>query len=375
MPTPLTCAVLLAAILMIPARCFAGKSLGPGLTYDSANGYHVVAANLDSAQTEVRVALPHAKPAENMLSVAQWAKAEDAYVAVNANYFGGPVNHPCGAARGHGVQHPGIYAEAGNCVTTMGWARGKGAVFSGAGHEADAAYVPQFTELATGGGLLLQGGRRRDWNHSKLEERRACTAVGLSADRKRFIFVVTDSRACTGKGLQDVLLANGASDAIHLDGGGSSKMWVRGIGYVNDVSENRRPSVAIVAKPREQGCPQACGSAQCVQTFQTKRAECVGKPCRGGLSSAWSCDSTLRRRLRCRGGLVAVQSCATVCIPKPSGAVCSPCSSGNGYYCGGDGVLGDAKTLFFCSKGALTQSKKCPKRCVVMPPGRDDRCE
>lgn len=58
--------------------------------------------------------------------------------------------------------------------------------------------------------------------------------------------MVTNSRACAGKGLQDVLLANGASDAIHLDGGGSSKMWVRRMGYVNDV---KCPKRCVVMPP------------------------------------------------------------------------------------------------------------------------------
>jgi len=370
------CALLGAALC--PQAALAGKSIGSGLSYSHSAGYHVVVADLDSKEMDVRVAMPHSKPADNMLTVAQWAVQEGAIVAINANYFGGPLNYPCGAARGNGTQYPGIYGEAANCETTMGWTRGKGAVFGSAGRHADAKLLPQFTELATGGGLLLQNGRPRDWNHAKLEERRACTAIGLSADRKKFIFVVTDSRACTGRGLQQVLLANGAADAIHLDGGGSSKMWIRGMGYVNDVRENRKPSVVIVAKPRAaQKCPGDCGSAKCVQPFYPPSAQCVGRPCRAGLGASWTCDSTMRRRVRCEKGVVVSQPCAAACVPNQSlsGGACAPCPSGNGFYCGAGTIFGEKGALYRCSQGVLIESKRCPKRCVEMPAGTNDRCE
>jgi len=341
-------ATLGSALFFCSAQAFASSSIAPGLSYDSSNGYHVVVANLDSSQVDVRVAMPFPTARENLLTVAQWAKSESAYVAINANYFGGPQNFPCGAARGHGVQHPAIYAEAGNCVTTLGWARAKGAVFNSAGHEADPKYASQYTELATGGGLLLQNGQRRDWNHVKLEERRGCTAVGISADRRKLIFVVTDNRACTGKGLQDVLLANGAADAIHLDGGGSSKMWIRGKGYVNNEREDRRPSVAIVARP---------GAGAC--------------------AGIWTCDpSSLRQRVRCLNGVTTKQACLGGCLPNPRGATCVPgCPSGDGLYCGNNGIPGDPGTLYSCSQGAVVGSTKCPKKCVYMPAGIEDRCQ
>lgn len=238
--------------LVKSAKKASGKALeertADGLLYSYANGYHVVVADLDSANVEVRVAAPRKDAADNMLSVARHAAQENAAVAINANYFGGAGPNPCGAARGRGVQYPGIYGSPANCVATMGWARGRGGVFDSAGHEKDANFMPQFTELATGGGYLLKDGRPRDWNHGKLAEHNACTAIGLSADRRKFIFVVTDSDVCTGKGLQQVLAAKGASDAIHLSGAGASKMWIKGRGYINDGGEDRLSPVAIVAR-------------------------------------------------------------------------------------------------------------------------------
>ena len=50
----MTCFVLLG---LAAPRANAQQSIGPGMTYSAANGYHVVVADLDSDSTEVRVSL------------------------------------------------------------------------------------------------------------------------------------------------------------------------------------------------------------------------------------------------------------------------------------------------------------------------------
>ncbi|MEK9146101.1 MAG: phosphodiester glycosidase family protein [Elusimicrobiota bacterium] len=369
--------VLSAAFLaaLVPGRARAARS--QGYNYYFTEGYHVVIADLDSKSVEVRVAMPKPDARQNKRTVAQHAQDEGAAVAVNANFFGGPDNHPCGMARGYGVQYPATYGEAVNCETTLGWSKGKGAVFNSAGRHADAKHAPQFSELVTGGGALLVGGVPRDWNHRKLEEHRACTAAGLSADRKKLILVVSGPSSCTGKGLQRVLAAAGAADAVHLDGGGSSKMWLRGKGYVNGVQGDRAPPVVIVVKAAPQKCPADCGSAPCVELPPPFGAQCLGRECRNGLGAIWNCELKFKKRLRCEKGRVASQDCAMACLPKPDGQhdVCSKCPAGNGLYCGKNLILnGDRNTLYRCSDGALSISKKCGK-CEVMPPGVNDKCK
>jgi hypothetical protein len=305
-------------VLFVSSTALAQQSIGPGLSYFSSGGYHVVEADLDSDAVEVRVARPHATDVGDQITTSQHADEEGATVAINANFFGGPLNHPCGAARGFLQQFGDAYPEAGNCVTTLGWARGKGGVYDSSGHEGDGAFHKEFEDAVTGGGYLVQNGVAHDWNHAKLEEGRDCTAVGVSADRKRLIFVVTDSTSCSGAGLQQVLLAHGAADAIHLDGGGSSKMWIRGMGYVNDEVEDRQPPVVILARPRGD-CPSDCGAAQCVQLDLPFRAQCVGGDCRAGLGSIWNCDVGHLRRAHCDGGKVVEEYCAMGCMSQPNG--------------------------------------------------------
>jgi hypothetical protein len=300
-------------------------ALATGIDYDTANGYHVVVVDMGSASTEVRVAAPHVAggtfdDTADMITVQAHAAEEGATVAVNANYFGGSLNHPCGMARGFGGQFLDAYAEAMSCVTSLGWtsAGAQGSVFDSAGHETDAHLVAPLTDVVTGGGYLLSGGQPHDWNHAKLEEGRDCTAVGISADRKHFVIVATDSTACTGAGLQQSLLAHGAADAVHLDGGGSTKMWIAGVGYVNDETQDRAPPVAIVARPNGE-CPSDCGASPCVQLVKPFRAQCVGQTCRGGLGAIWSCDESHVRRARCENGVVVSEHCAQSCQPMPNG--------------------------------------------------------
>lgn len=86
----------------------------------------------------------------------------------------------------------------------------------------------------------------------------------------------------------------------------------------------------------------------------------------------------------CQNGNLSVsQVCQNGCQPMPAGSD-DACKSGgsmscagaaNGYYCGGNGVSGNANTLYLCSNGTLTVSQVCSSGCQAMPPGYDDKCK
>lgn len=68
------------------------------------------------------------------------------------------------------------------------------------------------------------------------------TAVGLSEDRRYAFLVVVDGRSASSVGitrteLANLLLSFGAHDAMNMDGGGSTAMWVAGRGLVNSPSD------------------------------------------------------------------------------------------------------------------------------------------
>jgi MYXO-CTERM domain-containing protein len=68
------------------------------------------------------------------------------------------------------------------------------------------------------------------------------TSVGLSQDKKTLILMVVDGRSSTSLGMTCTEVAAqmksfGAYDAINLDGGGSTTMYLRGTGVVNTPSD------------------------------------------------------------------------------------------------------------------------------------------
>lgn len=79
---------------------------------------------------------------------------------------------------------------------------------------------------------------------------------------------------------------------------------------------------------------------------------------------------------RCIDGTpVLEQICDTECARMPPGKndVCA-CAFGNGLYCGGNGVNGDANKLYRCTNGVVTLETVCAGGCERRPNGYNDRC-
>jgi Phosphodiester glycosidase len=79
------------------------------------------------------------------------------------------------------------------------------------------------------------------------EVRHPRTAVGLSADGHKFVWLVVDGRqkgyseGVSEEELARLLLDNGCAHGINLDGGGSSSMWIR----------NERSELALANRPSD----------------------------------------------------------------------------------------------------------------------------
>ncbi|MBX7098112.1 MAG: phosphodiester glycosidase family protein [Myxococcaceae bacterium] len=98
--------------------------------------------------------------------------------------------------------------------------------------------------VVSGRPVLLTAGVKLATNPSypSCATRNPRTAVGLSKDKKKVYMVVVDGRSSSSAGMTCTELAAlmasfGAYDAVNLDGGGSSDMYVRGIGVVNVPSD------------------------------------------------------------------------------------------------------------------------------------------
>ncbi|GBD93158.1 hypothetical protein BMS3Abin05_00741 [bacterium BMS3Abin05] len=105
--------------------------------------------------------------------------------------------------------------------------------------------------LDASGGLpqILQNGKFIDRFQKKgfSKKRHPRTAIGISRDRRKLIWMVVDGRqpgysvGMTLRELADFLKKQGAYDAINLDGGGSSTMIVRGklVNHPSDAAGER----------------------------------------------------------------------------------------------------------------------------------------
>lgn len=91
--------------------------------------------------------------------------------------------------------------------------------------------------------LLAEGARVSDLENSFAADRHPRTAVGYDSDVGRLWLVVVDGRRSASVGmtlpeLTDLLLSAGADEALNLDGGGSSTIWVGEIGVANSPSDS-----------------------------------------------------------------------------------------------------------------------------------------
>jgi hypothetical protein len=91
------------------------------------------------------------------------------------------------------------------------------------------------------------------------------TAAGFSEDRRTLYLVVVDGRSSLSEGMTLAELAQqveglGAWDAINLDGGGSTTMWIAGDGVVNDPSDGSQRVVAnhLAVLAGGSGAPGSC---------------------------------------------------------------------------------------------------------------------
>jgi len=231
-----------------PAPALADE-LAPGLTYEVSNGYHVVIADL--ARIEVRANHPKAGAGQDFETVEKHAIDEGAFVAVNANYFDASKGGACGVARGFAEDFTRVYEEQ-TCSTTLGWSSAAAEIFSGYGHEADSAFRTDMTDMVTGGGVLLKTGPQPNWYEVSMPTGRAMTAVGLTADRSQFVFLATDKGTSSVSRMKATFTSYGVIDAIFLDGGGSTRLWIQGRSYVNlpEGADRNVPVVVMAIVPR-----------------------------------------------------------------------------------------------------------------------------
>lgn len=97
---------------------------------------------------------------------------------------------------------------------------------------------------------------------------------------------------------------------------------------------------------------------------------CGGDKLAGDPQTLYQCNGggVPLARGRCMHGCDVRPADDDVCLGGPM-----TCVDG-GFYCGGNELAGDPRTLYRCSGGQPTAPMPCANGCEIAPAGRDDRC-
>ncbi len=205
------------------------------------------------------VSLRATASSERRQTVPSFASAVGAEAAVNADFFSFETYAPGGAARHAGTS----------------WVEDtSGAGFLAFGRERSELSAPSAVvrpmhgwarEVVGGHPMILRDGEVVSNTSSLCTARHPRTAAGISRDRQTLYLMVVDGRTSSSIGMtcaeEAVFLRElGAYDALNLDGGGSSTMWVRGTGVVNSPSDGSPRVVAnhLAVDATGSGLPGSC---------------------------------------------------------------------------------------------------------------------
>lgn len=170
-------------------------------------------------------------------TVTEFARTTGADVAINANYY--DIFHgaftTCGLTMSNGHVWTSTYVDRRlECWWSVGFgSRGRVDVFDSHGKTYGPVEHPWMTEVVTGSPLVLRDGEVLQYTtprHALVPNPR--TLLGVSADRHTLYLMVVNGREGAAKGMTcpdaaRVLRDFGASDAVNLDGGGSSGLYIR----------------------------------------------------------------------------------------------------------------------------------------------------
>ena len=173
-------------------------------------------------------------------TTSDFARHVGAHVAVNANYF--DIRHgrfgTCGLAMSAGRVWRSSYADRRlDCDWSLGFgAHGRVAVFDSREKVLGPAPFAWITEAVTGSPRVLANGEVLRYTHPRHAlQRNPRTLLGVDADRRTLFVMMVNGREGRNQGMTcpeaaAAMKNHGATDAVNLDGGGSSALYVRAEG-------------------------------------------------------------------------------------------------------------------------------------------------
>lgn len=264
----------LALIAFAPDLHAATSSPAPGIVHRSetrdGQRWHAVTVELGRPGLAVHVSREETKGK----TLSQIAKAEGATVAINANIFRTDFGL-CGVAVSRGVAWKTV--DSSSCVHGLGWGR-EPSSFQLLPTKGFAALPAGLTDVVSGYPTLVRGGVACDGKApdvcaippaapAAFAGPNPRTMIGVDKDRKKLLLVVADGRemgAAAGLSLAEASTflrdTVGVWDAVNLDGGGSSELWIGPEGGVVNVPSDgsERPiASAVVVRFDASNAPSA----------------------------------------------------------------------------------------------------------------------
>ncbi|MCC7540454.1 MAG: phosphodiester glycosidase family protein [Deltaproteobacteria bacterium] len=225
--------------------------------------WRLFAAVVDLCESGVRVRAT--TPSEGGRVVSSFAEETGVEVAINGDFFDGTFQTR-GLAVGDGFRWPGTADSSSWGLVAFGEGR---SLVSPEDELLEPA--PEWITEAIGGVpsyVAHEGVAVESYSRSFCDVRHPRTAVGLSRDLRTAFLVAVDGRSAQSAGmtcleLGAAMVELGAHDAINLDGGGSTTMWLRDVGVVNVPSDGdeRRVANHLGVFATGLGAPYSCNHA------------------------------------------------------------------------------------------------------------------
>lgn len=244
------------------------------------------------------------------------------------------------------------------------------------------AAEPWMKEIVSGHPTLLDQGTYVGNSGDPLcTARHPRTIIGLTQDKKTLILAVVDGRATSRIGMTCPELATllrefGAYNGVNMDGGGSSSMWVRGVGVVNNPSDGSERTVAnhLAVFARGSG-----GADQCPCQPGCQGSKITGPDCGVGDCAAFGATcADDRLGVRCVSVFCPALGTKKVCLNDKllgdckDGAITTADCSAFGLYCSTAGVPDARCVSVFC----VASPTEVPKaKDICLPDGRRAHCD
>jgi len=236
----------LLSIVALAGDAWSTPHRGVSLLERTTADQHIVAAYVDVCENGI--AARATTSAERQQRTSTWARSVGAVVAMNGAFFSYTDYGAIGWSIGDGQTWPNAYDTPHYTAIALA-SHGRTKIF-----DPSDALPPLgeswWREMVPGDPLLIDDGRivsEACYSHMCAANPRS--AVGLSADGHTVLMVAVDGRSPGAAGMTRAQLASlmldlGAWRALNLDGGGSTTLWVDGLGVVNRPSGGSERVVA-----------------------------------------------------------------------------------------------------------------------------------